>query len=145
MNEPNEPPESFFREAYEHVSKGDLSVLQSRFHEDVEWHLPGQSPLAGIFIGFDEVTAFLQRLIDRTDGTMRWLVHDVMSTPVDAQLRGQVLKNGTHSVVLGRIEARRGEKFLSSSDVFVYHIKDGKLGLICWFPEDQYGADEFWA
>jgi ketosteroid isomerase-like protein len=139
----------FFKDAFAALSKGDLSVFQSMFHSDVEWHLPGnpeKNPHCAIYCGHDEVTGFLQGLIDASGGTLEMPVHDVLTHGV---FRGGL--NGRHSVVLARAEARRGDKVLSSSDVIVFHIREDpkvgaeRLGLICWFPEDQYGADDFWS
>jgi ketosteroid isomerase-like protein len=139
----------FFRDAFGALSRGDLSVFRSMFHQDVEWHLPGdpdKNKHCGIYRGADEVEGFLRGLIDASDGTLEMPVHDVL---VRGVFEGGL--NGRHSVVLARAEARRGEKVLSSSDVIVFHIREDprfqaeRLGLICWFPEDQYGADNFWA
>jgi len=143
------PTVEFFQDAFAALSRGDLGVFRSMFHSDVEWHLPGdpeQNPHAGIYLGPDAVEAFLRGLIDATDGTLEMPVHDVLAT---GYFQGGI--NGRHSVVLGRAEARRQGKVLSSSDVFVFHIRDDpavraeRLGLICWFPEDQYNADHFWS
>lgn len=143
------PTVEFFQDAFAALSRGDPGVLLSMFHSEVEWHLPGDpqtNPHAGIYIGPEAVEAFLRGLIDATDGTLEMPVHDVLAT---GYFRGGI--NGRHSVVLGRAEARRHGKVLSSSDVFVFHIREDprvgaeRLGLICWFPEDQYGADRFWS
>jgi ketosteroid isomerase-like protein len=140
----------YFRAAFEALSKGDLSVFRSMYHSEVEWHLPGNPDInshCAIYKGADEVDSFLQGLIDASSGTLEMPVHDVLLRGV---FEGGL--NGRHSVVLARAEARRGEKVLSSSDVIVFHIRGDaaaggaeRLGLICWFPEDQYGADQFWA
>ncbi len=140
----------FFRAAFGALSKGDPSVIRSMYHHDIEWHLPGNpdiNPHCGIYKGADEVESFLKGLIEASSGTLEMPVHDVLTRGV---FEGGI--NGRHSVVIARAEARRGEKVLSSSDVIVFHIRpdadaDGaeRLGLICWFPEDQYGADQFWA
>lgn len=139
----------FFKDAFGALSKGDLSVLSSMFHADIEWHLPGNSeknPHAGIYRGFDDVTSFLHGLIEASDGTLEMPVHDVLT---HGYFRGGL--NGRHSVVIARAEARRLGRTLSSSDVIVFHIREDarfaaeRLGLICWFPEDQYGADDFWS
>ncbi|MGE5828079.1 MAG: nuclear transport factor 2 family protein [Micromonosporaceae bacterium] len=149
MRQHEELTVDFFKDAFGALSRGDLSVFRSMFHHDVEWHLPGdpkKNPHVGIYQGDDEVTAFLQGLIDASGGTLEMPVHDVLT---HGYFRGGL--NGRHSVVLARSEARRGAKALSSSDVIVFHIREDsryaaeRLGLICWFPEDQYGADDFWA
>jgi ketosteroid isomerase-like protein len=144
-----EPTIEFFQDAFAALSRGDLTVFESLFHSDVEWHLPGNpevNPHAAIYIGPEEVRSFLQRLIDATDGTLEIPVHDVLTT---GYFRGGI--NGRHSVVLARAGAKRNGKELSSSDVIVFHIREDprfgveRLGLICWFPEDQYSADKFWS
>ena len=149
MSQYDELSVEFFKDAFGALSKGDLSVFQSMFHTDVEWHLPGdpnKNRHCGIYRGNDEVTGFLTGLIDASADTLEMPVHDVLT---HGYFRGGL--NGRHSVVLARAEARRGAKVLSSSDVIVFHIREDahfgaeRLGLICWFPEDQYGADDFWA
>jgi ketosteroid isomerase-like protein len=139
----------FFRDAFAALSNGDLSVFRSMFHSDIEWHLPGdpkKNPHCGIYRGEEQVLGFLQGLIDASGSTLDMPVHDVLTHGV---FQGGL--NGRHSVVLARAEARREGRALSSSDVIVFHIREDarfgaeRLGLICWFPEDQYGADDFWS
>lgn len=141
----------FFHDAFGALSDGDLSVFQSMFHTEIEWHLPGdpaRNPHAGIYRGHDDVSGFLQGLMDASEGTLEMPVHDVL---LRGYFEGGI--NGRHSVALARAEARRPRgKVLSSSDVIVFHIRPDeaaggaeRLGLTCWFPEDQYGTDAFWS
>lgn len=41
---------------------GDMNAVASFFADDIEWHIPGQHPLAGTKSGKDEVLAFFEQL-----------------------------------------------------------------------------------
>lgn len=54
---------SIVRSGYEAFNRGDLTTLTELFGDDVSWHTPGQSPLAGDVVGREAVVARLGRYV----------------------------------------------------------------------------------
>ena len=59
------------RRGYEAFDLGDLATLTELFGDNVSWHTPGQSPLAGDVVGREAVVARLGRYLAETGGTFR--------------------------------------------------------------------------
>jgi ketosteroid isomerase-like protein len=59
------------RRGYEAFSRGDLTKLTELCGDDVSWHTPGRSPLAGDAVGRQAVFARLGRYLAETGGTFR--------------------------------------------------------------------------
>jgi ketosteroid isomerase-like protein len=56
---------------YEALNGGDPDALAELFGENVAWHTPGRSPLAGDVVGREAVFARLGRYAAETGGTFR--------------------------------------------------------------------------
>lgn len=52
------PNEAILRREYEARARGDLNSLEEVFREDVVWHVPGHSAIAGTYRGRDEVMEY---------------------------------------------------------------------------------------
>jgi len=59
------------RRGYEAFRTGDLKTLTELFGDDVSWHTPGGSRLAGDVVGRKAVFVRLGRYVAETDGTFR--------------------------------------------------------------------------
>ena len=59
------------RRGYAALNTGDLKTLTELFGDNVSWHTPGGSPLAGDVVGRDAVFARLGRYVAETGGTFR--------------------------------------------------------------------------
>jgi ketosteroid isomerase-like protein len=59
------------RRGYEAFNTGDLKALTELFGDNVSWHTPGRSPLAGDIVGREAVFARLGRYLAETGGTFR--------------------------------------------------------------------------
>ena len=59
------------RRGYEAFNTGDLTTLAELFGDDVSWHTPGRSSLAGDAVGREAVFARLGRYAAETGGTFR--------------------------------------------------------------------------
>jgi uncharacterized protein len=126
------PDEDVVRTGYEAFSRGDVETLRGLFTEDVVWHVPGRSPLAGDHEGIDGVLAYFAQSMERTAGTFRVEVHDVIA-------------NDHHTVGLHVASGQRGGKQWADSQVLVCHLRDGKIASVWQHYMDAYGTDEFWS
>jgi uncharacterized protein len=121
------------RRGYEAFSRGDLTALAGLFGDDVSWHTPGGSPLAGDVVGRKAVFARLGRYVTETGGTFRVELKRVL-TDED----GRVI--GIHHNV-----AERDGKRLDVYCCVVFEVEDGRIvdGREHFF--DLQAWDEFWS
>ena len=121
------------RRGYEAYERGDVAGMVATWAEGITFHAPGSSDLAGTFRGQDEVLGFLQRLGERSDGTFRLEVHDMLASD-------------QHLVVLCRHSAQRDGRAIDMPAAHVWHTDlDGKFTEVWVLVEDQGQMDEFWA
>ncbi|MGD0881647.1 MAG: nuclear transport factor 2 family protein [Acidimicrobiales bacterium] len=129
---PEDAYESLVRRTYQDFESGDLDLLGVVMAQEVVWHEPGRSSLAGDYKGPEEVLGFLRELRERTDGTFKIEVLDVLSEPGRA-------------VVFQRETAVRAEKTLDVVVAVEFEIHNGKITEVTVYQHDTYGFDEFWA
>ena len=125
------PNEALVRRGYEAFATGDMATLNELFADDIVWHVPGRSQLAGDFRGKEEVFGNFQKVAELTGGTFKLDIH-------------AVLADDEHAVVLARAMGEREGKTLNDNSVQVFHIKDGKVTEQWLHPGDTYASDDFW-
>lgn len=126
------PNETFLRKGYDAFARGDLDALRSMFSNDILWHVGGRGPLSGSYKGIDEVFGLFAELVQRSGGTFRNDVHDVVG-------------GEDHAVALTTARAKRSGKTLQGEQVAVFHIRNDKVTEVWTSSFDQHAADEFWA
>ena len=127
------PNEDFVREGYAAFGRGDIDALQHKFFaEDVRYHVPGRSPLAGDYEGVAQVLEWLGHQFELSGGTISAEVHDVVA-------------NDEHAVSLITVRAERAGKQIEDNSVQVFHIRDGKVSEFWSHPADLYAMDDFWS
>jgi hypothetical protein len=128
---PEDAYESLVRRTYQDFESGDLDLLGVVMAQEVVWHEPGRSSLAGDYKGPEEVLGFLGELKARTGGTFKIEVLDVLSEPERA-------------VVFQRETAMRTEKTLDVIVAVEFEIHNGKITEVTVYQHDTYAFDEFW-
>jgi ketosteroid isomerase-like protein len=127
------PNEDLAREAFAAFGRGDMDALRKQYWtEDVRFHIPGRSLLAGDFEGQEQMAAALARTGELTGGTVSAELHDTLA-------------NDEHAVQLVTTRGERAGKQLNQNMVLVYHFRDGKIAELWTHPTDQYANDEFWS
>ena len=127
------PNEEKFRQGYEAFSRGDLEAVGELLTDDVQWHVAGNSPLAGTKNGKQETFEFFGKLVELTGGTFQVEVHDVLA-------------NDEHGVALAVTRGEREGRRLESRGTHVVHFTgDGKVQESWLHAEDQQAVDEFWS
>ena len=124
------PNEELLRKGYDAFGKGDMDTIRELFSDDIVWHAPGKSPLAGDYEGIDAVLEQFGKVFEMTGGSFRLEIHDVIA-------------NDEHAVALVRATGERDGKTFDDRGVQVWHIKDGKATEQWLHSGDQYAADEF--
>ena len=115
---------------YDAFEKGDLDTLLQLFTDDIVFHVPGRSQVAGDYRGQDEVFGFFGRLVELTGGSFKIERH-------------HVLADDSHGSVLSTTTAQRDGKNLSVKGVDVFHFEGDRVSEIWTFVDDQYADDEF--
>jgi ketosteroid isomerase-like protein len=116
---------------YSAYGSGDMNAVADFFAEDIEWHIPGQHPLAGTKTGRDEVLAFFEQL---GEGAFRAELIALMAdeTWVIDMHRGWSNLEGQQNV--------------DTTWVLAFRIEDGLIAEARNFSFDQAAADSFfWA
>lgn len=127
------PNEEVVRRMFEAYGRGDAATLRQVLAEDVVYHLPGRSPMAGVYRGRDAVLA----LWDRQQAYLGGQPYRVEPLATVADDR--------HVVLLASGEADAPAGSLRWRAANVYRIRGGQVVDCRVFVEDLYTFDQFWA
>ena len=115
--------------AFAAALSGDWSTVASLVHGDVDWHLPGDSPIARDAIGVDAFVAKVQMLF---------------SSGLNVELLN-VFASGDQVATLQRNTATSNDGDLDILAVNLFTMTEGKLTRMQTFPSDLYALDRFWS
>jgi 2'-5' RNA ligase len=111
---------------------GELEPLRELLSEDVVWHVPGRSLIAGEHRGVDDLLDYFDRRRQLTDASFRVTVHG--AAPI-----------GDRVVQLADWRATRGGRERHWQTVGVFRVADGRIAE-CWLvPFDLRAFDEIWS
>lgn len=121
------------RSGYDAFARADLEALRSFLSEDIVWHFPGSSPMAGEYRGHEQVFGFFMKVFEETGGTFTLDVKDVIA-------------NDVHGVAVVHVTGERDGKTLDSDQVHVAHLSaDGRVTEFWNMPADLRALDAFWS
>jgi ketosteroid isomerase-like protein len=120
------------RDGYEAFAKGDLATLRELLTQDVVWHVPGRSALAGDYEGIDAVLAFFGRVMELSDGSFR-------AEPLT------LLADDHYGAAPVRITAHRGDRHLDVMNVHATRMQDGRVAEFWDTTTDPDVVEAFWA
>jgi ketosteroid isomerase-like protein len=126
-----DPNESLIRKRYEALARREWDLLNDLLADDVSWHVPGQNPLSGTYVGKRDVVNALRRLVEFTGG----------SANVDLE---DVIAGKRHVVAIERGSAEREGKAIETRNLTLFEIREGRIARMSFFPGDQYSLDSFW-
>ena len=121
------------RRGYEAFSRGDLQTLTELCGDNVSWHTPGRSPLAGDVVGRDAVFARLGRYAAETGGTFR------------ADLRRVLTDEDGRVIVIQQNVGERDGKHLDVYCCIVFELENGRIVDGREHFYDLCAWDEFWS
>ena len=124
--------EDRIRNGYAAFNNGDVDALVDLFAEDIVWHFPGTSKLAGDHIGRDATLAALGGYGAASGGTLQ-------ATPVD------IMANDTHVTGWARDTATAGGRTLDINSVVIFTMRGGKVTEARQFVDDPAALDAFLA
>ena len=124
------PNEAILRRVFDEF--GDPAMIAEVFAEDAEWHEPGNGPISDHYRTPQAIAGLFATVLSRSDGTFEIIeVEDVLA-------------NDRHGVAFVLVEARRGDKYIRTTDAIVFDLKDGKIVRGRVLSEDQAEVDAFW-
>ncbi len=108
-----------------------LAGVRELLSDDVVWHVPGRSAIAGEHRGAGAVLEYLDRRGRMTDSSFRVTVHGIAMI-------------GERVVQLAGGRATREGRDLTWETVGVFRVERGRIAE-CWLvPFDQFAFDEIW-
>ena len=108
------------------------AALRELLSDDVVWHVPGASAIAGEHRGVDAVLAYMDARRRIMDGTFRVTVHGA------AMIAGRVVQLAGGTAVRDGVE-------VAWETVGVFRVDAGRIAE-CWLiPFDQAGFDRIWS
>jgi ketosteroid isomerase-like protein len=111
---------------------GDAEPMLALLADDVVWHVPGRSAIAGEHRGRDAVRRYFETRRARAEGTFR------------IELRA-VLSEGDLVIQLADGTTERGRHTSSWQTVGIFRVHEDRI-VECWLvPFDQYAFDEIWS
>jgi len=125
--------EAFYRaQAAFYAGDEDTATPRGLLADDVAWHVPGRSPIAGHYHGHREVLGYFAARRAHAKATFR------------VQPRA-VLAGDQWAVQLADGQMERGGQLRTWQTAGVFRIAAGKI-TECWLlPFDQYRFDELWS
>jgi ketosteroid isomerase-like protein len=121
------------RRGYAAFNAADIATLAELMDENVSWHTPGRSPIAGDYLGRDAVFGQFGRYGGDTGGTFKADLEQVF-TSADGRVIGLHHNSG-----------ERGDKRLDSDCCIVFEVEDGRIvsGREHFFDLNNW--DDFWS
>jgi ketosteroid isomerase-like protein len=111
---------------------GDQDPVGAMLTDDVVWHVPGESVIAGDYRGRDAVLRHFARRRTLAEATFR------------IDVRG-VLADDERTVILAGGEIDRDGETFAWGTVGIFRIAEGRIAE-CWVvPHDQDAFDEIWS
>jgi uncharacterized protein len=110
----------------------DTDVLRGLLADDIVWHVPGRSPIAGDYHGHQEVLGYFAARRAHAKATFQ-------------VLPCAILADNQWAVQLADGQLERDGQLRTWQTVGVFRIADGKIAECCLVPFDQYLFDELWS
>ncbi|MEY2514800.1 MAG: uncharacterized protein QOJ89_2158 [bacterium] len=119
--------------AYQALAAGDVPTVLAALSDRITWRISGRSPLSGRYYGIDEVVGFFQAIGERSNGTFRLEIHEILA--------------GTGDTVAALVteKAERGGAVLADAAVHVWRFEDGRAVAFQAFTGDEHAQDAFWS
>jgi len=121
------------RRGYDAFNTADMATLTELMHDNVTWHTPGRSHLAGAHKGRDATFAHFGQYGGETAGTFKAALLDVIAGDDDTV------------IALHHNTGERNGKQLDVYCAVVFELDDAQLTDAREYFFDLYAWDEFWA
>jgi ketosteroid isomerase-like protein len=124
--------EAVVRRMVDALQRADLAAIGELVSDDVVYHFPGRSPVAGTYRGRQEVVGLFSAFRRLLDGPPRMSSHDVVASEA-------------HVVELTTLAAERGGQPHDWHAVRIYHVAEDDITEIWLMIDDLYAFDAWLA
>lgn len=121
------------RRGYAAFNAADIATLTELMDENVSWHTPGRSPIAGDYLGRDAVFGQFGRYGGDTGGTFKAELEQVFTSP-DGRVIGLHHNSG-----------ERNGKRLDTDCCILFEFEDGRVVSGSEYFSDLDNWDDFWS
>jgi hypothetical protein len=118
------------RGLYRAFAERDLAALDELIAEHAVWHVPGSNPLAGDHRGRAAIVAYFAALSQRTGGTFRAEVIDVLASE-------------TRAVAIARSTGQREGKSHDGLYCLLVAVERDQIAEAWLMPADAFALDAF--
>jgi ketosteroid isomerase-like protein len=126
------PNVTLVNEAHERLERGDMAAVREMFADGITWHEFGHSPLAGTYVGRDEVMKFWQRYF-------------AAAGPAFAQDIVSVMANDSFVTSIVELTGTKSGTRMSQSAADVMRVADGKIAEFWRYYADLGEASDFFS
>lgn len=126
------PNVALLERSYQSFAAGDVPAALELLGDDIVFHVPGDSLLAGDHSGKPAVGAAFGRFKEMSGGTFKLQPREIFA-------------NDDYGTVLSETTAARHGKTLAEQPVQVWRFEDGVPVEIWLYPRNQNAFDEFWS
>jgi uncharacterized protein len=127
------PHVALVRRGYEALARGDMDAMSEIASNEVEFHIPGDHPLAGDYKGSDAYRRYYRRLMEATSGGYR------------VELEHVFMDGRGHVIAVHRGTAERDGRMRHQLLAVLYTITNDKVTAINVFDEDIDASNQFWS
>jgi ketosteroid isomerase-like protein len=120
--------EAVVRRFIDAIGRADMTALGELLSDDIVYHFPGRSTVAGTYGGRAAVVGLFPKFGQLLDGPPRMSTHDVVATEA-------------HVVELVTLAAERGGQPHEWHAVRIYHVAETDITEIWVMIEDMYAFD----
>ena len=125
------PNRDLIQRAYDAFNRGDIPTVLGILDKGIRWHVPGQSPLSGDYIGHEQVLGFFQKSMELSGGTLRIELHDIVASDMVV-------------FVLCTVSATRSGQHAGFLEVHVWRVFDCRAVEFREFQGDENTENKFW-
>jgi ketosteroid isomerase-like protein len=129
---PEHPNIDAVRRGYAAFNKGAMDALSEIVTNDVVWHVPGRSSIAGDYQGREATFDYFSRLQELTNATYQAELHIAVG-------------NDEHVISVDHSSATRGHTRYGETELVVFRFRDGQIAEAWQAPMNIYTHDEFFA
>jgi ketosteroid isomerase-like protein len=126
------PNVEIVRRGYDAFNNGDTSALAALIAENVIWHVPGRSPIAGDYHGRETTFAYLHHLHEFTNGTYQTELHVAVG-------------DDEHVISVRHSSARRNGRTYDENELVVFRFRDGRIAEAWQAFMSPYAHDAFFS
>ncbi len=111
---PEHPNVQIVRQSYDAFNNGDTEILAQLIAENVVWHVPGRSSIAGDYQGRETTFAYFDRLHQLTNGTHQTELHVAVG-------------DDEHVISVDHSTARRHSRTYDGNELVVFRFHDRRI------------------